>query len=177
MRRLLIRTTAFFYLATGLPGAPVHSIFDPRDGASLGSLNVASTDALTIHTGSGGLYRGSGGAGSGGGVILAAGVLDVTAGQVHACGADGGPSPHIGGPDGGGAGGGRIAFYSHRDIVGMQPDGADSDGLSDTIRVDGGDGHSADDGAVGTFRYSGDGFPGEPLWPWPPPPPTLLAIR
>lgn len=116
-----------------------------------------------------------GGGGSGGGVILAGGYLDVDGGTILADGGDGDLvqySTYTRGGYGGGGGGGRIALYAHHPV--------DVSGLAWDVSggAEGGGRFGWDineDGQPGTFRYFGDGGPGDLLFTVPEPSAVVLA--
>jgi hypothetical protein len=136
----------------------------PRGGGGGGALELIANGTLTISATStqmlnGGAgapagYRNSGG-GSGGGLILAADHL-VISGALQAKGGAGTGTynyptdTHNDNNTGGGGGGGRIALYA-RTLT--------TNGMSYTVQggVQGGTPATNSVGAVGTFRYAGDG--------------------
>lgn len=133
-------------------------------GGGGGSVELVAADTLTVdgatllvnggNAAGGSAYRPAGG-GSGGGIVLAARQLNFSGSwSVQARGGDGQPGQT---GDGGGGGGGRIAFYS-TNTFSSPPAG---------VSVAGGGGPDAgEDGAIGTFRYNGDGGSGSMTYPF-----------
>ena len=121
-----------------------------------GKLTISATSTQKVNGGIGanGNTSRSGGGGSGGGLILAANNL-VVAGALQAIGGSGGSSGYT---LGGGGGGGRIVLYANTlTTSGM------SWSVAGGAKGTGGAGSGGSDGAVGTFRYAGDGRIDDPL--------------
>lgn len=125
-----------------------------------GVLTISATATQRVNGGTAGAYNGysSGGGGSGGGMILAANRL-IVSGALEAKGGNGLGGGGASGSSGGGGGGGRIAIYAN----------ALATNATAKVSVAGGSqgGGAAQNGAPGTFRYAGDGGPGDLSFPYP----------